>query len=85
MDKLFAQYRILDAMGVLVSSVVDETEYNKLIKPTLKPFDIVKDELPINLDEYKSCGCDLQPERIAEAKHHVSACEYSRFFHRGRK
>ncbi|MCT7910423.1 TolC family outer membrane protein [Arcobacter lacus] len=50
MDKLFAQYRVLDAMGVLVSSVVDETEYNKLIKPTLKPFDIVKDELPVNLD-----------------------------------
>ena len=53
MDKLFAQYRILDAMGVLVSSVVDEAEYNKLIKPTLKPFDIVKDELPINLDADK--------------------------------
>ena len=53
MDKLFAQYRVLDAMGVLVSSVVDEAEYNKLIKPTLKPFDIVKDELPINLDADK--------------------------------
>ena len=50
MDKLYAQYRILDAMGMLVSSVVEDKDYNKLINPTLNPFDVVKDELPINTD-----------------------------------
>ena len=51
MDKLFAQYRILDAMGLLVNAVVEnEDTYNKIILPTLKPFDIVKDELPVKLD-----------------------------------
>lgn len=51
MDKTFAQYRILDAMGLLVSAVVDDAQaINKITSPTLKPFDIVKDKLPVNLD-----------------------------------
>jgi len=51
MDKLFAQYRILDAMGILVESVVGgESEYNKIVNPTIKPFEIVKDKLPVKLD-----------------------------------
>lgn len=51
LDKLFAQYRILDAMGLLVDVVLgDANEYNKVISPTLKPFMIVKDTLPVNLD-----------------------------------
>mgnify|MGYP000057581437 CR=1 FL=1 len=51
MDKLFAQYRILDAMGLLVNAVVeDKITYDKIILPTVKPFDVVKDELPVNLD-----------------------------------
>lgn len=50
MDKLFAQYRILDAMGMLVSSVLEESDYMKVIKPTSNPFDMPKDELPVNLD-----------------------------------
>ena len=51
MDKLFAQYRILDAMGLLVNAVVDDKQnYDKIVSPTVKPFDIVKDELPVNLD-----------------------------------
>lgn len=50
MDKLFAQYRILDAMGMLVSSVVEEKDYSKLINPTINPLSIVKDELPVNKD-----------------------------------
>lgn len=51
MDKLFAQYRILDAMGILVNAVVeDKITYDKIILPTVKPFDVVKDELPVNLD-----------------------------------
>ena len=52
MDKQFAQYRILDAMGLLVNAVVvdDKQNYDKIVSPTIKPFDIVKDELPVNLD-----------------------------------
>ncbi|MDY0051566.1 MAG: TolC family outer membrane protein [Aliarcobacter sp.] len=51
MDKLFAQYRILDAMGLLVSAVVeDEQTYEKIASPILKPFIIIKDELPVKLD-----------------------------------
>ncbi|MGE4462232.1 MAG: TolC family outer membrane protein [Arcobacter sp.] len=51
MDKLFAQYRILDAMGLLVNAVVeDEQAYDKIVSPTLKPFEVVKDELPVKLD-----------------------------------
>ena len=50
LDKLFAQYRILDAMGLLVQSTVDSAQYNKIIHPTLNPFDITKDELPVNKD-----------------------------------
>ncbi|RBQ25941.1 MULTISPECIES: TolC family outer membrane protein [Arcobacteraceae] len=50
MDKLFAQYRILDAMGMLVSSVLDEKDYANVIKVTTNPFDILKDELPVELD-----------------------------------
>lgn len=51
MDKLFAQYRILDAMGLLVNAVVeDEKTYDKIVSPTLKPFEVIKDELPVKLD-----------------------------------
>ncbi len=45
MDKLFAQYRILDAMGLLVKSVLDEDEYKKVIDPTINPFVEQKDTL----------------------------------------
>ncbi|CAI8217793.1 MAG: Alpha-agarase [Arcobacter lacus] len=51
MDKLYAQYRILDAMGVLVKAVVEDTDvFNKIASPTINPFDIVEDTLPVNLD-----------------------------------
>lgn len=50
MDKLYAQYRILDAMGMMVSSIVEDKDYNKLINPTINPFAVVKDELPVNYD-----------------------------------
>ncbi|WP_418185524.1 TolC family protein [Aliarcobacter vitoriensis] len=50
MDKLFAQYRILDAMGMLVSSVLDEKDYANVIKVTTNPFDVLEDELPVYLD-----------------------------------
>lgn len=50
MDKLFAQYRILDAMGMLPQSILDEGEYNKIIDPKLNPFVVKKDELPVNKD-----------------------------------
>lgn len=51
MDKLYAQYRILDAMGLLVKVVVeDEGEYNKIAMPINKPFDVIEDKLPVDLD-----------------------------------
>ncbi|WP_198304794.1 TolC family outer membrane protein [Arcobacter vandammei] len=50
MDKLYAQYRILDAMGMMVSSIVEDKDYNKLINPTINPLDVVKDELPVKYD-----------------------------------
>ncbi|MCT7482789.1 TolC family outer membrane protein [Aliarcobacter cryaerophilus] len=50
MDKLFAQYRILDAMGMLVSSVLDDKDYAKIIKTTTNPLDLPKDEIPVLLD-----------------------------------
>lgn len=50
MDKLYAQYRILDAMGMMVSSIVENKDYNKLINPTVNPLAVVKDELPVNYD-----------------------------------
>lgn len=37
-------------MGLLVQSTVDSAQYNKIIHPTLNPFDITKDELPVNKD-----------------------------------
>ena len=50
-DKLYAQYRILDAMGILVSSVLgDEKDYERLTTPINKPFDIQEDTLPVRLD-----------------------------------
>ena len=50
-DKLFAQYRILDAMGLLVSSVLgDKKDYEKITYPINKPFEIEKDTLPVKLD-----------------------------------
>lgn len=49
-DKLFAQYRVLDAMGLLVSSILDENEYEALVYPTIKPYKIEEDVLPIKLD-----------------------------------
>ncbi|HKM18591.1 MAG TPA: TolC family protein, partial [Aliarcobacter sp.] len=50
MDRLFAQYRILDAMGMLVSSVLDDKDYAKIIKTTTNPLDLAKDEIPVLLD-----------------------------------
>src|SRR5574344_2836830 len=50
MDRLFAQYRILDAMGMLVSSVLDDKDYAKIIKTTTNPLDLPKDEIPVLLD-----------------------------------
>jgi len=50
MDRLFAQYRILDAMGMLVGSVLDEKDYAKIVKTTTNPEDIAKDKLPVVLD-----------------------------------
>ncbi|MFA9373389.1 MAG: TolC family outer membrane protein [Poseidonibacter sp.] len=51
MDKLYAQYRILDAMGLLVQTVVDDTQvFNNITLPTTKPFDVVEDKLPVDLD-----------------------------------
>lgn len=51
MDKLYAQYRILDAMGLLVQTVVDDTQvFNDITSPTTKPFDVVEDKLPVDLD-----------------------------------
>ncbi|MDY0321805.1 MAG: TolC family outer membrane protein [Arcobacteraceae bacterium] len=50
-DRLFAQYRILDAMGILVSTIAGDTpEYTTLISPTKKPFDIIEDVLPVSMD-----------------------------------
>jgi len=50
-DKLFAQYRVLDAMGLLVKVIAGDTdEYNKMVQPSSQPFEIVKDTLPVNLD-----------------------------------
>lgn len=50
-DRLFAQYRILDAMGVLVNTIAGDTpEYTKLVNPINKPFDIVEDNLPVKMD-----------------------------------
>ena len=51
MDKLYAQYRILDAMGLLVKVVVEDEEiYNKIAMPINKPFDVIEDKLPVDLD-----------------------------------
>lgn len=50
MDKLYSQYRILDAMGMMVSSIVEDKDYNKLINPTINPLVVVEDELPVNYD-----------------------------------
>lgn len=50
-DRLLAQYRILDAMGILVSALAGETQaYRDLLKPIQQPFSIVEDKLPVNLD-----------------------------------
>ena len=49
-DKLFAQYRVLDAMGLLVNSLLDENQYEKIIYPIKKPFEIKEDTLPVKLD-----------------------------------
>jgi adhesin transport system outer membrane protein len=50
-DRLFAQYRILDAMGALVNTIAGDTpEYTKLVSPINKPFDIVEDNLPVQMD-----------------------------------
>ncbi|QOG11365.1 TolC family outer membrane protein [Arcobacter sp. FWKO B] len=50
-DRLFAQYRILDAMGILVSTIAGDTEaYSSMTLPVEKPFYVTEDSLPINLD-----------------------------------
>ena len=49
-DRLFAKYRILDAMGVLVVALLgDEVDYYKMVGLTDDSTNIM-DELPINLD-----------------------------------
>ncbi|MFA6759769.1 MAG: TolC family protein [Sulfuricurvum sp.] len=50
MDKLFAQYRILDAMGMLVQTIADPNEYESIIAPTLNPFESRYDNLPVRHD-----------------------------------
>jgi len=51
MDKLYAQYRILDAMGLLVNTIVeDNSKYKEISSPTLNPFDVIEDKLPVNKD-----------------------------------
>lgn len=51
MDKTFAQYRILDAMGLLVNVIVDDEQaIDKISSPAVKPFDVVEDTLPVDLD-----------------------------------
>jgi len=50
-DRLYAQYRILDAMGLLVETILGDTgRYDKYIEPIQKPFAIQKDTLPVNKD-----------------------------------
>lgn len=50
-DRLFAKYRILDAMGVLVVALLgDDVDYYKLVGLQGSSQNI-EDELPINLDE----------------------------------
>jgi adhesin transport system outer membrane protein len=50
-DRLFAQYRVLDAMGLLVSTIAGDTpEYLKLVTPTKQPFNIIEDTLPVSMD-----------------------------------
>lgn len=50
-DRLGAQYRILDAMGMLVEAVLgDSRRYAKYMQPVNKPFDTQKDTLPVKTD-----------------------------------
>ncbi len=49
-DKLYAQYRILDAMGLLVSSLLDEASYDEIVSVTKNPYDVKEDKLPVRLD-----------------------------------
>ena len=50
-DRLYAQYRILDAMGVLVETLLGDTSrYDKYLEPVNKPFEILEDELPVQKD-----------------------------------
>ena len=49
-DQLFAKYRILDGMGVLVVALLgEETDYYKRVG-LQDGYDDIKDELPVNLD-----------------------------------
>lgn len=51
-DQLFAQYRILDAMGLMVTVVAgDEKEYRNRVNLDVKEASEVLDVLPISLDE----------------------------------
>ena len=49
-DMLFAKFRILDAMGLLVSSIIDQEEYQKLIAPINSPFKINEEKVAIKTD-----------------------------------
>jgi len=50
-DRLFAQYRILDAMGILVETIMGDTSrYDKDMKPIQEPFTIQEDRLPVSKD-----------------------------------
>jgi adhesin transport system outer membrane protein len=49
-DRLHAQYRILDAMGLLIETVVQKEKYSNIVQPIEEPFVIQEDTLPVNKD-----------------------------------
>lgn len=50
-DRLYAQYRILDAMGMLVETIAgDTTRYNEVITPIRKPFVEEPVDFPVSRD-----------------------------------
>ncbi len=70
-DRLYAQYRILDAMGMLVETILGDTNrYDKYLQPVNEPFAIQEDRLPINKDADNDTIvdaldiCDNSPEGV---------------------
>lgn len=49
-DRLHAQYRILDAMGLLIETIVQKDKYNHIMEPINEPFIIQEDTLPVHKD-----------------------------------